>query len=58
MLCPLLTTCKKQVDLDTYRNVCSNISSDEYKKCDEYRKIASTPKTPSEWSSVLTLTPR
>lgn len=56
MLCPLLSICKKQVDLDTYRNVCTNMSKDAYKDCEEYKKLASTPRAPSAWASLLTST--
>lgn len=55
MICPLLGVCKKQVDLDTYRSVCTNVSKDAYKDCEEYKKVASTPRTPAAWSSILTL---
>jgi hypothetical protein len=57
MICPLLSKCTKQVDFDTYRNVCSNLSEDAYKKCPEYQKIAGTPKAPSEWTALLSLVP-
>lgn len=56
MLCPLLSICKKQVDLEMYINICSNVAKDAYKECDEYKKVASTLKTPSTWSSLLTIT--
>lgn len=55
MICPLLLTCKKTVDLDTYRNVCANVAKDEYKNCDEYKKMASAPRKPAEWTTVLAL---
>lgn len=53
MICPLLSVCKKQVDLDTYRNVCTNVAKDAYKDCDEYKRIASSQRPPSAWMSLF-----
>ena len=54
-MCPLISRCSRKVDIDTFRNVCSNVAADEYKNCPEFQKIASTPRTPSEWTSLLSL---
>jgi len=53
MICPLIGICKEKVDLEHYRNVCSNITEDAYKNCPHYQKLTSTPKTPSEWSKII-----
>jgi hypothetical protein len=53
MICPLISTCKAKVDADKYLNVCSNISVDAYKNCDEYKKQTMEAKTPSDWAKLF-----
>lgn len=55
MLCPLLGKCKAKVDIEKYKNVCSNITEDAYKKCEEYVKLAGGTKTPLQWQELLSL---
>jgi len=54
MICPLISTCKAKVDADKYLNVCSNISVDAYKNCDEYKKLTMEAKSPAEWARLFT----
>jgi len=56
MICPLLSICKKQVSLEHYSNICSNLTKDAYKDCQEYKKLSTEQKTPLDWSRVLTIT--
>jgi len=53
MICPLIGICKKKVDLDHYREVCSNVTEDKYKECPHYKELTATPKKPSEWSKIF-----
>jgi hypothetical protein len=54
MICPLISVCKAKVDADKYLNVCSNISVDAYKNCDEYKKLTMEAKSPTEWARLFT----
>jgi hypothetical protein len=56
MICPLLGRCEAQVNIEHYRNVCSNVVEDAYEKCDHYKRQASGTKTPLEWQKLLTPT--
>jgi hypothetical protein len=53
MLCPLLGRCKAKVSVDHYRNVCSNLTEDAFKKCEHWLKTVGTEKTPAEWSQIF-----
>jgi len=53
MPCPLLGRCRKRVDFDTYTNYCSSTLEEKWRECDEFKRLTSGERTPSEWSSVL-----
>jgi len=53
MICPLLGVCKERVTLEKYREFCANMSADKYKECPVYQRETATPRTPAEWSRLL-----
>jgi hypothetical protein len=57
MLCPLLGKCESKIPLDKYRDVCSNVMEDAYKKCDQFKSIAGGTKSPTDWEKLLRPTP-
>jgi len=52
-ICPLLPRCSLKVNLEHYRNICSNIPEDKFKTCDHYKKLAGETRTPADWSELL-----
>jgi hypothetical protein len=54
MICPLIGTCQAKVDADKFLNICSNVSVDAYKKCDEYKRLTAEVKTPADWARLFT----
>ena len=57
MICPFIAVCRLKVSIEHYSNICSNLSKDAYKGCDEYKRLSAEPRTPSEWGRLLTITP-
>ena len=53
MICPLISRCKVKVDSEKFLNVCSNVSVDAYKNCDEYKRLTAEARTPSEWAKLF-----
>jgi len=56
MICPILAKCNAKVNLDHYRDICSNVDKDAFKDCEHYKKIASENKSPSEWQDFFRIT--
>ena len=53
MVCPFIAICTAKVDYEHYRKYCGSITTENFKNCEHYKKLASETKTPSEWNKAV-----
>jgi len=51
--CPIMGRCKKRVSFDFYQSTCSSVLEEGWRRCDEFVRVTSGERTPSEWSSIV-----
>jgi len=51
--CPLIRKCASKVKFEYFNEVCSNLTKDAYKECEEFKKVTAGTKTPMEWDELL-----
>lgn len=54
MICPIISRCSQQVDLNHYLHYCSHPTEENYRKCQYFISLQQQKKTPSEWSEAVT----
>jgi hypothetical protein len=53
MICPLLGKCDAKIPLETYQALCTSLTEDAYKKCEQFKKLAGGSKSPADWERLL-----